>query len=405
VLAIQGPPGAGKTYTAARMIVSLLAAGKRVGVTATGHKVIGNLLDGVCEAAREEGVSFAGVQKADASAGCRDAMIDVKEDNASVLAMLSGGDAQLAAGTSWLWCRPEMAGSVDVLVVDEAGQFSLANAVAVSPAADSLVLVGDPRQLDQPMQGTHPPGAGVSAMEHLLRGEATFPPDRGLFLADTWRLHPSICAFTSEIFYRGRLRPRPGLERQAVEGPEPVNGSGLRFVAVEHVGNTSESVEEVEAVKRLVDAALGRIAGEAEGGTGRRPARVVDSDGRSRPLTLNDILVVAPYNLQVAALTEALPDGARVGTVDKFQGQEAPVVVYSMASSSAETAPRGMGFLYSPNRLNVATSRAQCLAIVVGSPDVFAAQGRSPAQMRLLNAFCRLQELAEPSHGPALDLP
>ncbi|MEN8376814.1 MAG: TM0106 family RecB-like putative nuclease [Gemmatimonadota bacterium] len=386
VLPIQGPPGAGKTYTAARMILTLLAAGRRVGVTATGHKVISNLLDEVCRAAGEEGVRVAGIQKASASAGCRHGMIQLTGDNGAVLEALDSGEAQLAAGTSWLWSRPEMAGSVDVLFVDEAGQFSLANAVAVSPAAASLVLVGDPRQLEQPIQGTHPPGAGASAMEHLLAGEATMPPERGLFLADTWRLHPDICAFTSEIFYRGKLKPRAGLENQRVVGPAPVNGSGLRFVAVEHEGNTSESEAEVEAVAELVERALGR--------GGSPPASWIDKTGVESPLRLEHILIVAPYNLQVAALKEALPDGARVGTVDKFQGQEAPVVIYSMTSSSAEEAPRGMSFLYSPNRLNVATSRAKCLAIVVGSTALFTPECKSPDQMRLANASCRLRELA-----------
>ena len=393
VLPVQGPPGAGKTYTAARMIVSLLRARKRVGVTATSHKVITNLVDAVCEAAREEGFEFRGFQKGES--GCSDPAIMVQNDNDAALEALVSGDVQLAAGTAWLWSRPQMQGTVDVLFVDEAGQFSLANAVAVSPAAHSLVLVGDPRQLDQPMQGTHPPGAGVSAMEHLLRGEATFPADRGLFLADTWRLHPDICRFTSEIFYRDRLSSRPGLENQRVDGPEPLNGSGVRFVAVETVGNTSESPEEVEAVGRLVAEALGGAADLRGGSADRTPgAKWTDARGETHALTLEDILIVAPYNLQVAALKEALPAGARVGTVDKFQGQEAPVVIYSMASSSAEDAPRGMGFLYSPNRLNVATSRAKCLAIVVASPAIFVPECRSPDQMRLANAFCRFRELA-----------
>src|SRR5690606_19225987 len=190
------------------------------------------------------------------------------------------------------------------------------------------------------------------------------------------------CAFTSEIFYAGRLHARDGLERQAVRGPEPLDGSGLRLVAVEHAGNQSESPEEVEAVFALVSRAL-------EG-----DCAWVDARGVERPLRLEDILVVAPYNAQVAALAARLPAGARVGTVDRFQGQEAPVVIYSMTSSSAEDAPRGMQFLYSPNRLNVATSRARCLAIVVASPRVFVPDCRAPEHMRLANAFCRFRELA-----------
>jgi len=382
VLPIQGPPGAGKTYTGARMILRALELGKRVGITATSHKVISNLLTEVCRAARAAGTAVTGIQKASGDQWCGRAEIAATDSNEKVRDALAAGDVRLAAGTAWLWSREDMAGSVDILFIDEAGQFSLANALAVAPAASSLVLLGDPRQLEQPQQGVHPPGADVSALDHLLGGAATVSPDRGLFLAQTWRLHPDVCAFTSEIFYAGRLRARDGLERQAVRGPEPFAGSGLRLVAVEHVGNQSESPEEVEVVVELVSRAL-------DGG-----CTWVDANGVERPLRLEDILVVAPYNAQVAALAASLPDGARVGTVDRFQGQEAPVVIYSMTSSSAEDAPRGMRFLYSPNRLNVATSRARCLAIVVASPRVFVPDCRTPEQMRLANAFCRFQELA-----------
>ncbi|MGH7482952.1 MAG: C-terminal helicase domain-containing protein, partial [Longimicrobiales bacterium] len=200
------------------------------------------------------------------------------------------------------------------------------------------------------------------------------------------RLHPEICAFTSEIFYESRLESLPGLDTQRIRCDVPLDGHGLRFVAVAHDGNQSESPEEVEAVGRLV-ARL--VPGEASDG-----CAWLDGDGTERPLTLDDVLIVAPYNAQVDALVDALPTGARVGTVDKFQGQQAPIVIYSMATSSADLAPRGMRFLYSPNRLNVATSRAQCLAVVVASPELFTPGCRTPEQMRLANAFCRYRELA-----------
>jgi uncharacterized protein len=292
---------------------------------------------------------------------------------------------------------------------------SLANALAVSQAADSLVLLGDPRQLDQPQKGVHPPGADASALEYLLGGEPTVPPDRGLFLPKTWRLHPEICAYTSELFYRGRLTAKEWLANQRVDGPDPFEGSGLRFVPVEHAGNRNHSPEEVEVVAGLVDGlvnGVGRRPGvgrrfgvggspgtgsQATGGVsaaGTPPATWIDKDRETRPITLDDILVVAPYNAQVSALIEALPDGARVGTVDKFQGQEAPIVLYSIATSSAEEAPRGMEFLFSANRLNVATSRARCLAVLVGNPAVLAPICRAPRQMQLANAFCRFAEMA-----------
>jgi len=383
MLPIQGPPGTGKTYTGARMILTLLRAGRRVGITATGHKVISNLLEKTCEAAREEGVEICGIQKiSEEGQACDAALIEATKSNGELRDRLAAGDPPLAAGTAWLWSRADMARSVDVLFIDEAGQFSLADTLAVAQAAESLVLLGDPRQLERPQQGVHPPGADVSALDHLLGDDATIPGDRGLFLDRTWRLHPSICEFTSEIFYRGRLRSREGLERQTIRGPPPTDGSGLRLIPVEHSGNQSESLEEVEVVDRLIRGAL------AAGATW------TNADGREQEIKERDILVVAPYNAQVSALIDALPAGVNVGTVDKFQGQQAPIVIYSVTTSSAEDAPRGMSFLYSPNRLNVATSRAKCLAVVVGSSRVFAPECRTPAQMRLANGFARYRELA-----------
>ncbi len=286
-----------------------------------------------------------------------------------------------------------MTGSVDVLFVDEAGQMSLANVLAVSQAAASLVLLGDPQQLDQPFQGSHPPGVAVSALSHLTGDAATIAPERGVFLPDTWRMHPSLCAFTSEQFYRRRLNARPDLARQEVRGPGPLAGAGLRFLPVAHRGNTSESAEEVAFIADLVTQFL---AGEPTW---------VDRHGAVRPVTLEEILVVSPYNAQVDALKAGLPDGARVGTVDKFQGQEAPVVIYSMATSTPEDAPRGMEFLYSRNRFNVATSRARCVVAVVGTEELMAPECRSPRQMRLGNAVCRWGERVGEGFAPPPQAP
>jgi uncharacterized protein len=383
VLPIQGPPGAGKTFTGARMILALLRAGKKVGVTATSHKVISNLLREVCDTARKTGQPVRGIQKADEDGWCGEPEIAATGDNAEVLAQLQSGGAHLAAGTAWLWSRPEFMGSVDALFIDEAGQYSLANALAVAPAGRSLVLLGDPRQLQQPQQGLHPPGTEVSALDHLLLGHETMPSDRGLFLDQTWRLHPEICAFTSEIYYEDRLHPRPGLERQRVNCEGIASGSGLRRLPVKHSGNASESPEEAAAIASLVKGLL------------EAAPTWTDWEGKEQKLELGHILVVAPYNAQVAAIGERLPPGARVGTVDKFQGQEAPIVIYSMASSSAEDAPRGMEFLYSPNRLNVATSRARCLVILVANDQVFLPECRTPEQMRLANGLCRYLEMAD----------
>ena len=236
ILPIQGPPGTGKTHTGALMILKALGEGKRVGITATSHKVIGNLLEKVCSLARARGVEVRGIQKARDEQRCPAKEIVVARNNDDVPDALQEGKVTLAAGTAWLWSRPEMQGSVDLLFVDEAGQFSLANALAVAPATRNLILLGDPRQLEQPQQGIHPPGTDMSALEHLLQGQGTMPPDRGLFLNETWRLHPDVCRFTSEVFYQGRLRSRDGLEAQCVFGQLPLDKTGLRLVPAEHAG-------------------------------------------------------------------------------------------------------------------------------------------------------------------------
>jgi hypothetical protein len=290
------------------------------------------------------------------------------------------GVASVGGGTAWLWSRPDAFETVDVLFVDEAAQMSLANVLAVSQAAKTLI--GDPQQLDQPTQGSHPEGTDVSALDHILGGERTIAPDKGLFLEETWRLHPVICAYTSELFYDGKLRSRDGLEQQVIKGGGPINRCGLYFLPVAHNGNQNCSPEEAQAVGRLVRAIL---AGNATW---------VDRERQEKPITLNDILIITPYNAQVFEIQQCLP-GARVGTVDKFQGQEAPLAVYSTASSSHADAPRGMEFLYSLNRLNVATSRAKCASILVSSPQVFEAECRTPRQIQMVNAFCRYLEMAD----------
>ena len=379
VLPIQGPPGTGKTYTGARMICALVRAGKSVGITANSHKVIRNLLDGVVEAAGEMGVDVRCIQKVTEREPDQQ-RLRFTTDNAALLSAI-GNTANVAGGTAWLWARPDAAEAVDVLFIDEAAQMSLANVLAVSQAAKSVVLLGDPQQLEQPMQGSHPEGTDVSALHHILGGHQTIAADRGLFLEETWRLHPDICRFTSELFYESRLQPRPGLEVQNVIANGRVNGTGLRYLPVPHEGNQSSSPEEADCVRDLVSEILAA-----------KP-KWIDRKGEEHELGLEDILIIAPYNAQVFELQERLPD-ARIGTVDKFQGQEAPIVIYSMTTSSYADAPRGMEFLYSLNRLNVATSRAQCLCVLVASPSVFEAQCRTPRQMQLANAFCRYLELA-----------
>jgi predicted RecB family nuclease len=378
VLPIQGPPGAGKTYLGARMIVEAVRAGKKVGVTAPSHAVITNLLDEVFRAADEERYEVRVVQKPkNGDRMC--ARAEKANDVNAVLSAFAEG-AQVVAGTAWLWANERLQNSVEILFIDEGGQFSLANALAVAPAAASLVILGDPQQLDQPRKGVHPEGCDVSALDHLLNGAQTIQPDRGLFLDQTWRLHPDICAFTSEIFYDGRLVSRDNLHNQCVVAGGDVNGSGLRLVLVPHAGNQNESPEESAAIAQL----LRQL----------QSAGWRNKDAVHAALSSTDVVIVAPYNAQVDRIADELGENVRVGTVDKFQGQEAAVAIYSLASSSAADAPRGMQFLFSPNRFNVATSRGRCLAIVVASPELFQPECKTPEQMRYANAFCRFKELA-----------
>jgi uncharacterized protein len=383
VLPIQGPPGAGKTHCGSKMICELVRQGKKVGITATSHKVIRNLMDAVAKEAPLSGTPVRLGHKVK-----KDEVEDVPPHIAAVVentdarAALDSGTVNVLGGTPWLWSHDALTQSIDVLFVDEAGQMALANVVAVSQAADSIVLLGDPQQLEQPRRGTHPDGVGISALEHVLDGHETIPADRGLFLAETWRLSPDICGFTSELFYESRLTSRPGLEQQRLNGLSALPTSGLALVPVAHDGNRNYSDEEIEEVARLAQQLT------------QPGVTWTDGKGATHQMQGKDVLVVAPYNSHVTRLAERLVGtGVRVGTVDKFQGQEAPVVIYSMATSRPEDAPRGMEFLYSLNRLNVATSRARCLAVVVASPHLFEPDCHSPRQMKLANALCRYREL------------
>ena len=378
-LPVQGPPGSGKTRNGADAVVALVAAGRRVGITAHSHAAITNLLAAVCERA-ERSAKVRAIQKCDADQVCASADVVLATSNGQVVDALAGGDVDVVAGTAWLFAREDMRASLDVLVVDEAGQLSLANTLAVSGAATDLVLLGDPQQLAQPSKGTHPDGAGVSALDHVLAGAVTIGAERGLFLDRSFRMQPDICRFVSTVSYDGRLEPAPGCERRSVADGPGVGGAGLRWVPVEHTGNRTRCPEEARVVADLATALLGR--------------EVTDDRGATSRLRAEDILVIAPYNAQVAALADVLPAGVPVGTVDRFQGQQAAVVLYSLTASSAAEIPRGIGFLLSTHRLNVAVSRAQALVAVVGSPGLLRAPVRTAAELRQVNALCRFIEEA-----------
>jgi uncharacterized protein len=330
-------------------------------------------------------VAVHAVQKiTDESQGIADDRVAKEKNGQKIRDGLLGGGFNVAAGTPWLWASEQSTAMVDILFVDEAGQISLANVLAMGGATDSLVLLGDPLQLEQPLQGSHPPGADRSALAHLLGDDPTMPPDRGLFLEHTWRLHPALTAFTSPAFYEGRMESRDHLSVQTLRGPKPIGGVGPRLMSGEHAGSANISPEEARQVAALATTLVGS------------GATWVNQKNEVRPIGWEQVLIVAPYNAQVGEIRRHLPPEARVGTVDKFQGQEAPISIYSMTSSSAEDAPRGMTFLYSRNRLNVATSRARCVAVVVASPQLLRVRARSVEEMRLANALCLYAQLAAP---------
>ena len=395
-LPIQGPPGSGKTYTAARMITKLVGGGEaKVAVTATSHRAITNLVDEICAAGREEDLEVRVIQRASEEDASQARFVEPTDRNPRVRAAIRSNDCQVAAGTPWLFARPEMADLFDVLFVDEAGQMSLANVIALAGCARSIVLLGDPNQLPQVTQGTHPDGAAASSLEHVLDGSQTLAPDRGIFLADSWRMHEDVCGYISEAFYEGRLASHPTASAQQLERRDGAGGTGLLHAPAIHLGRSARSPEEAARVREAVQSLLG--------------LSWTDHRGADRVVTPGDLLIVAPYNAQVGQIAATL-DGIlprdRVGTVDKFQGQEAAVALYSMTTSTPEDAPRQMEFLYSRNRLNVAVSRARCRALVVCSPDLLLARCRTPEQMRMVNALCRFMEMAEPhcvsaAPGPA----
>jgi predicted RecB family nuclease len=373
---IQGPPGAGKTYTSSHAIVALLADKKRVGVASNSHKAINNLLKDVESVANEKGVRFSGIKGSSKEEQYFHGTMIANADNNGAAATQS--NHQLIAGTAWLFARPDVDQALDYLFIDEAGQVSLANVIAMGVSAKNIVLVGDQMQLSQPIQGAHPGGSGISGLDHLLGGLATVPPDRGIFLATTFRMNPNICRFISDAVYDGRLvsdastkhqRLDIGMSRDVALAP-----AGLRFVPVDHVGFAQRCPPEAARLKQTYEALIG--------------LSWIDQKGGKKLIGIEDVLVVTPYNMQVNHLRDILPTDARVGTVDKLQGQEAAVVLISMTTSSGDDLPRNIEFLYSRNRLNVAISRARCLSVVFASPRLLEVPCNTIEQMQLVNTLC-----------------
>ncbi len=369
-VAVQGPPGTGKTHVGSHVIARLVARGWKVGVVGQSHAVVENLL--------KTAVTKAGVDPARVAKEVKHAEpLPWEQRSAKDVARLLGSPGgALIGGTAWTMTGANVpAGSLDLLVIDEAGQFSLANTLAVAQASSRLLLLGDPQQLPQVSQGAHPEPVDESALGWVSAGHATLPPELGYFLADSWRMTSELCRAVSELSYEGRLRSAPAADLRRLDGVP----AGIETVMVEHSGNITSSPEEAAEVVRQVRRHLG-LSWHAEQGT--------------RPLDAADILVVAAYNAQVNVIRDALDAaglaGVRVGTVDKFQGQEAAVVIVSMACSAVAEAPRGMEFLLSRNRINVAVSRGQWRAVVVRAPELTNYLPAHPEGLEQLGGFIGL---------------
>jgi predicted RecB family nuclease len=372
---IQGPPGTGKTYIGSHIVRALVDAGIRVGVTAMTHSAIDNLLEAAVERFREQGRDVPQIVHKH-SRGAVDG-VQYVNDNKRV----ATGDFDVISGTPWLFANQVMIDHpVDVLVIDEAGQLGLADTLAATMSATDVILLGDPQQLAQVSKASHPNGSGSSALEHLLGEELTMPADRGVLLDTTRRMHPDVCEFISDVMYGGKLHSHPSCSGQLAAGE-----TGLRWLRSEHDGRATESPEEAAIVLAKVTELLGQPW--------------TDQPGVTRPLTAADFMVVAPYNNQkrlIAKLLGADPATAdvEVGTVDKFQGREAAVVLFSMTTSSSAFMPRTADFLFSKNRLNVAISRARCLAFLVCTEELLDARARDVEEMKLISALCAFVERA-----------
>ncbi len=379
-LAVHGPPGTGKTFTAAAVIARLVTEEHwRIGVVAQSHAVVENLFRDVIAAGVDPSL-VAKKKKHGADAGWRE--IDEKE----YPGFIADHDGCVIGGTAWDFANAGRVprGSLDLLVVEEAGQYSLANTVAVASAAENLLLLGDPQQLPQVSQGTHPEPVDSSALGWLIDGRHTLPEELGYFLDLSYRMHPDVCAAVSRLSYDDRLHSVDQLTRaRSLDGHEP----GVRVLTVDHDGNATDSPEEADTIV----AEIGKLMG----------ASWSDEHGPPRPLKQDDVLVVTPYNAQVALLRERLDaaglESVRAGTVDKFQGQQAPVVFVSMTASSIDDVPRGIAFLLNRNRLNVAVSRAKYQCVIVRSPLLTEYLPGTPDRLVELGAFLSLPSCGTPT--------
>jgi len=382
-LCIQGPPGSGKTTTAKLVIGKLVEQGNRIGVMSNSHAAIMNVLEKLVE-------TFSGLKVVKVGGYGTKAEFEESypEDKYHLTYRKDMGFTQkepyemfqVVGATAYAFAK-DIAHEVplDYLFVDEASQVALASLIAVSGAAKNIILMGDQMQLEQPIQGSHPGDSGLSALEFMLKGHAVIPEEKGIFLERTYRMHPEVCEPLSEIVYEGKLKADLANGNQVITVKQPklvTRGRGILSIKAQHEGNVQSSEEEVILVQQLIDEL--------------KTATFTNKDGQQRNILDEDILIVAPYNMQVNLLKEKLRGNLKIGTIDKFQGQEAPVVIVSMAVSDSVDNPRGLDFIFDINRLNVAISRAQALAVIVSNKGLEECNVTTMEQMGKVGLFCRL---------------
>ncbi len=384
-LYLQGPPGSGKTFQASNAIIELLKNNKKIAVTANSHKVIHNLLERVENLANNQKYVFKGLKMGnpDNEDTFYDGnLIKTDKNEKHFIDGLKDNKILLYAGTKYHLSQWYYQNKLDYLFVDEASQISVADLIALGGIAKNIVLVGDQQQLGQPTQGSHPNDSGKSVLDYLLKDSDTISPDKGIFLNKTFRLHPNINLFTSENFYEDRLLVNENNINRKIEYKKNsiIETEGIRTVLMKHQDRSQTSIEEFEIIKKIIDQVMG--------------CKFTDFDKTERKISIDDILIVSPFNAQVNFLKARLNKGARCGTIDKFQGMEAPITIISMTSSSVDDLPRNKKFFFNRNRLNVAISRAQCSSVILLNPKLLESAPNDYEEFKLMNYFQKLMKYA-----------
>ena len=380
---LQGPPGTGKTTQAANAIVELIKKGKKIAITANSHKVIHNLIEKVENTAEKKKVKFKGLKAGranDLDTVYNGKFVTTSSRDTDFIFGVKDKTTSLFAGTKYHLSNGYYDSKLDYLFIDEAGQVSVADLIVLGQIAKNIVLIGDQLQLGQPTRGAHPGLSGKSILEFLLEDLDTIPEDKGIFLNRTYRLHSKINELISESFYEGRLIADEQTEsRKILSNNMNFRNNGIYYLDISHEENTQTSEEECKEIKKIVNSLIGQDYYDGK---------------QTRKLTIEDILIISPYNAQVNAISFTLKNKkARIGTIDKFQGQEAPVTLISMASSDPESLPRNKEFFFSRNRLNVAISRAQCISIILFNSNLLKFMPTSVEQVKLINNFIKLKNL------------